>query len=88
MLPPILHHIEEAGYKVFTSGPYDLNLFGIRAPDSRANTFNDFMGCAYQNENMSWVVEYWEATCDPGTYWLENYNEENVSGTAILIPDR
>jgi len=86
MLPPILRRIEKAGYKVFTSGPYDLNLFGIRAPDSRANTFNDFMGCAYQNENMSWVVEYWEATCDPGTYWLENYNEENVSGTAILIP--
>ena len=86
MLPPILHRIEKAGHKVFTSGPYDLNLFGIRSPARKANTFNDFMGCAYQNEHMSWVVEYWGATCDPGTYWLKEYDEDRVSGTAILIP--
>ena len=86
MLPPILHRIKKAGHKVFTSGPYDLNLFGIRSSDNKANTFNDFMGCAYQNERMSWCVEYWEATCDPGTYWLEEFRADHVSGTAILIP--
>lgn len=84
MLPPILQSIEDAGYAVFSNGPFDLNLFGIRSPNTQSNSFDDLMGCAYQDSGGSWHVEYWPATTDPGTYWLENPG--NVNGTAILVP--
>lgn len=86
MIPPILKRVEALGYKVFSSGPYDLNLFGIRSSQAKAGSFDDWMGCAYQDEKMMWVVEWWPATTDPGVYWLEGYDSSRVKGTAILVP--
>ena len=63
-------------------GDYHLNLFGIRSPNTTANSFDDILGCAY-TENGLWKVHYWPGTCDPGTYWLEN--PSRVEGTAILV---
>ena len=40
MRPSVLEQIEKLGYKVFDGGPYDLNLFGIRAKNRTANEFN------------------------------------------------
>ena len=36
MLPPVLERIRSLGYKVFTSGDYNLNLFGMRLQGGRA----------------------------------------------------
>jgi len=82
MMPMILEEIVDRGHPVF-DGQYDLNIFGIRKQDGRPNEFDDLIGCAYRNMH-EWRVHYWEATTDPGQYWLEN--PSNIKGTAILCP--
>lgn len=83
MLPPVLVQIRSLGYEVFTEGDYNLNLFGIRSPDTVSGTYDDFLGCAYKADGQ-WNVRYWSATTDPGLYYREN--PANVNGTAILVP--
>ena len=86
-LPPVLQQIEKIGGKVFTSGAYNLNLFGIRSPNRNAGTFDDLMGCAYkETEDGPFRVHWWPATTDPGVYWLEN--PMKVEGCAALVADR
>lgn len=82
-LPPVLVHLKSLGHEVMWEGDYHLNLFGIRSPNPASNSFDDMMGCAYTEKGL-WKVHFWPATCDPGTYWLENPG--NVKGTAILCP--
>lgn len=82
-LPPVLVHIQSLGHKIMWDGDYHLNLFGIRHPNTKSNSFDDIMGCAYTVDGL-WKVHYWPATCDPGTYHLEN--PSRVEGTAILAP--
>lgn len=83
-LPPILRKLESLGYKVFEDGDYNLNLFGIRSKVRDANAFDDNLGCAYKKNDL-WRVEWWEATTDPGTWYLVD-NPMNKAGTAILKP--
>ena len=83
MLPPVLERIKALGYKVFTSGDYNLNLFGIRSPETTSGAYNDLLGCAYKVDGQ-WRVDYWAATTDPSIYYREN--PLNVKGTAILVP--
>jgi hypothetical protein len=86
-LPPVLARMKVLGFAVFESGVYNLNLFGIRSPERKANQFDDLLGCAYREEHDGpWVVRFWPATCDPGTYWLEH--PMRVTGTAILVGDQ
>lgn len=81
----ILDSIKQAGYVAFESEtPFDLNIFGVRTEDTTVNRFNDWLGCAYRDENLVWNCQSWRATTDPGLYWLENPG--NVNGTAILVP--
>jgi len=81
----ILSSLKAAGHVTFEDRTsYDLNIFGIRSNDNTANVFNDLVGCAYRDENLVWQCETWQATTDPGIYWLEN--PSRTSGTAILIP--
>lgn len=83
MLPPVLQRIKALGYKVFTNGDYNLNLFGIRSPETTSGSYNDLLGCAYK-VNGQWRVDYWAATTDPSIYYREN--PMNVKGTTILVP--
>ena len=69
-----------AGHPWFT-GAWNLNLFGVRRL-ARPNTFDDSIGVAYEDGVGRRLVELWEATTDPGTYWLEH--PMNVNGTAVL----
>ena len=82
MSPPILRRMKSLGYSIFIHGEYNLNLFGIRSQSNMANRFDDLLGAAYIAGDQ-WHVEYWPATTDPGTYWLNNPGR--VSGTAILV---
>ena len=85
MLPPVLKHMESLGYAVFY-GEYNLNLFGIRSPSRESDSYDDLLGCAYQ-EGSAWRVHYWPGTTDPGKYYLETASKDfGVSGTAILAP--
>lgn len=80
-IPPILQHAQTIGYEIW-GDPWRLWLFGIRSKTRKANSFDDMMGCAYVDDDGLWKMHFWPATCDPGTYWLEN--PSRVEGTAIL----
>lgn len=81
-LPPVIRRAQELGLQAWDE-PYRMWLFGIRSESRDANSFDDEMGCAWVNEDGLWSVEYWPATTDPGTYYLEN--PMNSKGCAILV---
>ncbi len=72
---------DKKGYAFFTSGDYNLNIFGIRAYPGTVNKFDDIVGVAYK-VNGEWQLKCFHATTDPGLYWLNNLM--NVNSTAIL----
>ena len=83
----VLRAMKSLGYKTFeTNHPFDLNIFGIRSSVSRSNRFDDVIGCVYRDKRLEWKCRTWAATTDPGSFWLENYRSDRVSGTAILVP--
>lgn len=69
------------GYVFFEGGDLDLNIFGIRASSDVINRFNDFVCVAYKI-NGEKKVNIYEATTDPGRFWLQN--PINNKGCAIL----
>ena len=71
------------GYKFFTTGDYNLNIFAIRSKDMHANTFNDVIGVAYR-QNNNWVLRKYDATTDAGLYYREH--PMNIDGTALVAP--
>lgn len=75
---------ERLGYKFFSSGRYNLNIFGIRNPSTVPNRFDDHIGIAYLDPNGAKICKMWDATTDPGTYWLEH--PMYPRGTAIVKP--
>tara|TARA_Y100000310_G_scaffold345345_1_gene463977 strand:- start:8739 stop:9359 length:621 start_codon:yes stop_codon:yes gene_type:complete len=89
-LPPVLQRIESIGGAVFTTGAYNLNLFGIRSRalwNGVAGSFDDLLGCAYrETPDGPFRVHWWPGTTDPGVYWMEN--PMRVSGCAAMVEDR
>lgn len=81
----ILRSIKAAGFVTFEERrPYDLNIFGIRASSGGINSFNDIVGVVYRDESLAMILEAWQATTDPGLYYL--LNPMKITGTAILVP--
>lgn len=78
--PLILRILRKKNYKVFVDG--QINIVGIRCSESTANKFDDEIHLIWKDG--SWNHKAYQATCDPGTYWLES--PSMVDGTAILIP--
>ena len=83
--------IEEAviakGYKWFTNNNYDVNIVGIRNDETEnklTNHFDDFLTVSYKNPVGEWRFHCWQATTDPGTYWMEH--PSNKDGCAMLVP--
>ncbi len=85
MYPPILSRVEELGFKVFSSGDYDLNIIGIRSKTCIPNKFDDILLCIYKEGGM-WMQQWWPITTDPGKYWLEN--PLNKAGCAAVVADQ
>lgn len=82
-------HIEAVmkhlGYKYFTNGDYNLNIFAIRTNDVIANTFNDVIGVTYKVNN-AWQLFKCDATTDAGL--KSRTTPVNKRGTAIIVPDQ
>jgi hypothetical protein len=77
--------IKAKNYKWFSNG--ELNVVGIRTNDTTTNTYNDFITISYLDIiTNKWNFIGFEATTDPGLFWLEN--PSNVKGTAILVPNQ
>lgn len=64
--------------------PYNLNIIGIRNNSNIPNSFNDQVIVIYKDSNKQERVLSFQATTDPGLYWLQN--PLNVDGTLILVP--
>lgn len=75
--------VKAKGYKWFEDG--QLNVIGVRTADTTVNTFNDFITITYKEKN-EWKFIGFEATTDPGLYWLNK--PTNVKGTASLVPNQ
>lgn len=97
MLKPTINQIIQAykknNYKIFDgvddSGNFkalDLNIFGIRAKniDQTADLFDDLIGVFYKLNENNTVIQTWQATTDPGKYFLND--PMNSNGTFIMIP--
>lgn len=61
----------------------NINIIGVRRDNQGTNTFDDYLLVMYRDKEEM-VTQRWEATTDPGKYWLEN--PMNPKGTAVLIP--
>ncbi|KZN61555.1 hypothetical protein [Pseudoalteromonas luteoviolacea] len=78
----LLSAMELSKHKVF-KGELNLNIIGIRATNTRANTFNDLICVLYQ-KNDEWHLKQFKATTDAGLYWRKS--PMNIDGTAVLVP--
>lgn len=81
----LIEAITGKGWLVFDAhqkGGYDLNLFGVRAVNQKAGSFDDWIGCFYRDAAGVWVLFAFPGTTDPGDTAL--VRPINGAGTAIL----
>ncbi len=83
LLKNIQNTLAFKGYTMYTR-PFELNIVGIRANNTVPNTFNDTIHVFFVGANGGWVNYSFNATTDPGTFWLKN--PLSPQGTAILKP--
>ena len=48
----IINRFKKHGYKLFTNGDYNLNIFGIRSKSRRAGFFDDKIGCLWKENGI------------------------------------
>jgi hypothetical protein len=77
----LISTMKSKGYVVYEQ-PYRLNIVGVRKNTTEANKFDDKIYAFYKDDKGQWVGKYWDATTDPGTYYLKN--PLSNLGTAIL----
>lgn len=81
MLARIKAILRERGYVLYTK-PYQLNIVGLRSKSTVPNKFDDEIHVFYRTGDGNWNYHVFNATTDPGTFWLNNPSYEQ--GTAIL----
>ena len=73
--------LKSKGYKLYKQ-PYRLNIVAYRSKFVRSNRFDDEIHVFYINGQGKWIYHIFEATTDPGQYWLDN--PVHPQGTAFL----
>ena len=73
--------LQKKGYKIFMR-PFELNIVGVRSDSTKPNAFDDSIYVFYVDKEGKLIQQKFQATTDPGTYWLQN--PMNPQGTAIL----
>ena len=73
--------LKNKGYKLYEQ-PYRLNIVAYRSKFVRSNRFDDEIHVFYINEQGKWIYHIFEATTDPGQFWLDN--PMHPQGTAFL----
>ena len=81
----IKSYFDAKGYRFFDTPDrkLNLNIIGVRRDNQGTNTFDDFLLVMYREEELM-INHRWQATTDPGKYWLKN--PINPKGTAVLTP--
>ena len=78
--------VKDKGYNWFDKGDYNLNIVGVinsSTGDEVTNKFDDKITLSYK-VNGEWKFYSFDATTDPGRYWVENIMR--VEGVACLKP--
>ncbi len=86
MIKAIKQLAKEKGY-VISEKPHYLNIWGFRANNKTANSFDDqihVFTVVESAQNPVWAYWVFKCTTDPGTFWLRN--PDQPQGTAILHP--
>ncbi len=81
MLSKIKSILKLRGYMLYDR-PFEINIVGLRANQTKPNTFDDEIHVFYKTDLGNWVYKAFKATTDPGTFWLKNPMQPQ--GTAIL----
>jgi len=63
-------------------GVHFINIFGVRASTNLTDTFDDIVAILFRDDNDQWCLEKFEATTDPGKFYLSN--PMSNMGTGIL----
>jgi hypothetical protein len=79
----IVQAMRNKGYVVFEGANLDLNIVGVRTSDPTVDAFNDFLYVIWR-EGGAWESRDYPITTDPGLYWLNNFEQLQVVGTAVL----
>ena len=79
--PKILERVKQAGFKVFESNDYDLNIIGERNPRGKVNKFDDWIHVCFTVDGV-WQWYAYKCTTDAGLHYLKQGN------TAILVHDQ
>jgi hypothetical protein len=74
--------LKKLGFAFFENGDYNLNLIGVRSPETRAGHFDDMMACFYKVKGR-WRAHFWAMTTDPGKNLL--LKPMNQGGCGILV---
>lgn len=80
--PDILQSVHKHNFRVFT-GPYNMNIVGVRNANGTPNLFDDKIYVVYQDQDLNWICEGYDATTDAGLYFMNK--PMRASGTAVLI---
>ena len=67
----------------FCTGTYNLNIFGIRDTCFADDTFNDYIGVAYEDSQCKFKVDLYKGSTDPAVHYLRN--PLNKNGTIIML---
>ncbi|HYG53133.1 MAG TPA: hypothetical protein VD905_19675 [Flavobacteriales bacterium] len=81
MLGDLKAILSEKSFVLYTR-PYELNIVGLRGNSTVPNRFDDQIHVFYKTGPVAWNYHVYNATTDPGTYWLKNPMMQK--GTAIL----
>ena len=73
--------LKSKGYKLYEQ-PYRLNIVAYRSRFLRSNQFDDEIHIFYKNDLGQWIYHIFQATTDPGQFWLDN--PMHPQGTAFL----
>lgn len=82
LVPKIKALYQKRGYTFFT-GPWNLNIIGIRSRVRTPDEFDDLIGIVYELAGNE-VAIWFRATVDSGKFYLQQPLSPN--GTAILLP--
>lgn len=85
MLQQLLNIAKRNKWVIFKR-PYELNIWGVRSENTQAGKFDDLIVVFWKDERLNWQLKKYQATTDPGTYWLKNAisAEAEALGSAIL----
>jgi len=77
----LISTLRSKGYVVYEK-PNQLNIVGVRKNTTEPNKFDDTIYAFWKESDGQWKGKQWEATTDPGTFYLKN--PLSKLGTAIL----